>query len=268
MQSKLGRNEPCWCASGKKFKKCHLDREAKEKPTVAESLIALKGANRARDCACPPDMKSDCVGKPIQSHTIAKSLGLNDIAEDGHVFVLQHDFSTLSRTGGKAAFGDKGVNRASVFPGFCTYHDSKLFAPIETRPFSGAPDQCALLSYRALARERFTKMAGIDVNEFIKGADKGRPMEWQLALQHFAAKYGEGLSAALRDLEVAMRSHYEAVVNGDFAAFESAVFEFEQEFPLLCTTGYFPSRLDRKNSSRPRQSETGSGLADRSLFHL
>jgi hypothetical protein len=128
-----------------------------------------------------------------------------------------------------------------VFPGFCTYHDSKLFAPIETRPFSGAPDQCALLSYRALARERFTKMAGIDVNEFIKGADKGRPMEWQLALQQFAAKYGEGLSAALRDLEVAMRSHYEAVVNGDFAAFESAVFEFEQEFPLLCTTGYFPS---------------------------
>jgi preprotein translocase subunit SecA len=22
-QEKIGRNEPCWCGSGKKFKKCH-----------------------------------------------------------------------------------------------------------------------------------------------------------------------------------------------------------------------------------------------------
>jgi preprotein translocase subunit SecA len=22
-QEKLGRNDPCWCGSGKKFKKCH-----------------------------------------------------------------------------------------------------------------------------------------------------------------------------------------------------------------------------------------------------
>ena len=24
---KLGRNEPCWCGSGKKYKKCHLDSD-------------------------------------------------------------------------------------------------------------------------------------------------------------------------------------------------------------------------------------------------
>jgi preprotein translocase subunit SecA len=24
---KVGRNEPCWCGSGKKYKKCHLDLE-------------------------------------------------------------------------------------------------------------------------------------------------------------------------------------------------------------------------------------------------
>ncbi|MET0372072.1 MAG: SEC-C metal-binding domain-containing protein, partial [Sphingobium sp.] len=23
---KLGRNDPCWCKSGKKYKKCHLNR--------------------------------------------------------------------------------------------------------------------------------------------------------------------------------------------------------------------------------------------------
>jgi hypothetical protein len=26
-QSALGRNEPCWCGSGKKYKKCHLEAD-------------------------------------------------------------------------------------------------------------------------------------------------------------------------------------------------------------------------------------------------
>ena len=25
IRSKLGRNDPCWCGSGKKYKLCHLD---------------------------------------------------------------------------------------------------------------------------------------------------------------------------------------------------------------------------------------------------
>ena len=24
MSSKIGRNDPCWCGSGKKYKKCHM----------------------------------------------------------------------------------------------------------------------------------------------------------------------------------------------------------------------------------------------------
>ena len=27
-EPKLGRNDPCWCGSGKKYKKCHLDADA------------------------------------------------------------------------------------------------------------------------------------------------------------------------------------------------------------------------------------------------
>jgi len=28
---KLGRNDPCWCGSGKKYKRCHLDSDARKK---------------------------------------------------------------------------------------------------------------------------------------------------------------------------------------------------------------------------------------------
>jgi uncharacterized protein YecA (UPF0149 family) len=27
---KLGRNDPCWCGSGKKYKHCHLDEDLRE----------------------------------------------------------------------------------------------------------------------------------------------------------------------------------------------------------------------------------------------
>jgi len=37
----LGRNEPCWCGSGKKYKKCHLTRDEREK---AEAAVAARVA--------------------------------------------------------------------------------------------------------------------------------------------------------------------------------------------------------------------------------
>lgn len=27
---KLGRNDPCWCGSGKKYKRCHMDSDARK----------------------------------------------------------------------------------------------------------------------------------------------------------------------------------------------------------------------------------------------
>jgi len=44
----LSRNAPCWCGSGKKFKKCHLGKEQiqsppmQEKPQFSEKLIYIK----------------------------------------------------------------------------------------------------------------------------------------------------------------------------------------------------------------------------------
>ena len=33
---KLGRNDPCWCGSGKKYKTCHM-RSDEESPSVEHS---------------------------------------------------------------------------------------------------------------------------------------------------------------------------------------------------------------------------------------
>lgn len=44
-----------------------------------------------------------------------------------------------------------GKAKASIFTGFCDFHDSKLFSPIENFPFAGTPEQLFLLTYRAFA---------------------------------------------------------------------------------------------------------------------
>ena len=38
----LGRNDPCWCGSGKKYKRCHLKSDEKK-----------KSAQRAATCTAP-----------------------------------------------------------------------------------------------------------------------------------------------------------------------------------------------------------------------
>ena len=35
-ESKPGRNDPCWCGSGKKYKKCHLDEDQEKERSGGE----------------------------------------------------------------------------------------------------------------------------------------------------------------------------------------------------------------------------------------
>ena len=82
---KLGRNKPCWCGSGKKFKKCHLDRDT-QKP-INEGVIhkQINGFYTQKYCSVPNEMKCDCSGRIIKAHSISKSSSLKEIALNGHV---------------------------------------------------------------------------------------------------------------------------------------------------------------------------------------
>ena len=238
---KLGRNQPCWCGSGEKYKKCHLHRDAQPRVEISDALKFSTRSQNSGACNCPDEMKSDCSGKPINSHSISKSLGLSSIAESGHVLALKHDFATLTKNRGRAVLDRLGVNKTSIFPGFCARHDKELFAPIEDVTFSGSAEQCGLLSYRAMARERHTKLSGLRVNDFLKGSDKGRSLPEQMMIQRFLADYGIGLGLANKDIDRALAYHHKALMDGDFGVFESVIFEFSQDFPLLCSTCHMPS---------------------------
>lgn len=55
MNQSIGRNEPCHCGSGKKYKKCHLekdeavDRKAREKAALNAAKVAKKNEEAEKE---------------------------------------------------------------------------------------------------------------------------------------------------------------------------------------------------------------------------
>ncbi|MCG9633118.1 SEC-C metal-binding domain-containing protein [Vibrio sp. Isolate30] len=48
---KLGRNEPCWCGSKKKYKRCHLGRDKQapvDKGTIMKEMNSFNSKKRLR----------------------------------------------------------------------------------------------------------------------------------------------------------------------------------------------------------------------------
>ena len=92
--SKIGRNEPCWCGSGIKYKKCHLNREKQQMVNPWEVEKAMRKSFSTKDCLVPNSCKTECSGGIIQAHTVAKTW-LKKIAKDSHVYGFKTSLQTL-----------------------------------------------------------------------------------------------------------------------------------------------------------------------------
>jgi hypothetical protein len=91
----IGRNDPCWCGSQIKYKRCHLNRE-KQKPL--ERWEASKEFNNKfsrRICSSPNSFHQDCSKKIIKAHTVPKSSSLKAIAKDGHVLGMKMSLENI-----------------------------------------------------------------------------------------------------------------------------------------------------------------------------
>ena len=87
MPSELGRNDPCHCGSGKKYKSCHLDqaaaREARTKATAATAAEAPAEADKPaaaapkhqRPGANQPWKRSGQNARGFQKHSAPRKVG-------------------------------------------------------------------------------------------------------------------------------------------------------------------------------------------------
>ena len=147
-----GRNDPCPCGSGSKYKKCHLRLQSGIEPAAKLQDVPTgqiidawrSGAEGYSVC-----FGGGCSRRGIEAHSIQRARTLARISDsNNHVL----GFDVQLDTAGHQRVRTVGIRRASTFPGFCPEHDKTIFQAIEDQPFRATPEQCFLLAFRALAQ--------------------------------------------------------------------------------------------------------------------
>ena len=138
---KIGRNDPCPCGSGKKYKKCCLSKSKIEflAEAVFDSQKTIKRDGQIKQCLHPN--KDECTDKIVKAHAIQNNRILTKIAENGWVETLNGTSNLIFQSSQK-----QGRKVATTFTGFCSYHDKKLFQDIEDQPFSATQKQIFLFT--------------------------------------------------------------------------------------------------------------------------
>ena len=237
-RKKIGRNEPCWCGSGKKYKFCHLDRENQTPIPVREHFEEIKQNFATKTCLAPSAWLGECKGKIVRAHTVPKSGSLRKIARNGHVysFVPSLEYVEKNHGPGPTLWG---VNKASTFFGFCSHHDNTIFSSLENQAFSGTPEQCFLLGYRALALELYKKCAA-DKTDSLQDADKGKPLIEQIKIQLMYQRYKMGIEEALKDLNHLKSISDKMLVKREFDKIRAYIIELENPPPVMGSGGFDP----------------------------
>lgn len=233
------RNSPCWCGSGRKFKKCHLERSEQKRENPWDAVAANKKAFSVRFCSARNVGLGPCEGNIIRAHTVSRGPNLNRIAVDGHVLGFAFDIHRR-RNSSRLRIKEVGVNQASVFYGFCSLHDRELFSCIENENFAATPLQCLTVAYRTVSRELYGKDAASHIGTSLRGADKGRPLSEQLNFQARLKEIGQGNDAARRDFKATFDRLTSALVNNQVGIIGSLIIEFDGQLPFMFAGAWSP----------------------------
>jgi hypothetical protein len=146
----------CLCGSGRRFADCH---RLPDHAVALEDYEIYKGlAYNVKKRTCHFSDKT-CSKNKIKSHSIPR-VSLKSIAVEGHVSRLSfpRNRNTLDTLREELTIpSDIEVNRAGIYGGFCSRHDNDLFKPIVSEVVKPTQEQAALLLYRALTWELYTK---------------------------------------------------------------------------------------------------------------
>ena len=240
MNRKIGRNELCWCGSGKKYKHCHLGRGNESPPKISDVMREQNKAFNKEMCLCPEEWKSNCNGSIVRAHTVSRKM-LEKISVDGHVYGLKKHFGALVSDRGKLKFKKIGINKASVFTGFCGKHDSEVFNSIENERFEVNIKNAFLLAYRAFCYECFTKEAALATIPFAIQLDKGRTIIEQAFHQSMVHKLKTGFETAIRDQKVIKKQYDKMLISENFEKIKYYIVELDTLPSLMCSGCINPS---------------------------
>lgn len=220
----------CWCKSGRKHENCHLGRSDLRKINRSEERNNITRIfNNKKYCSAIFD-KDNCVLPIKGAHTIQRGRVLSSITKDGHVGTFyrnEHGFEDPS-------FIKTGMRRnASVFYGFCNFHDTELFKEIEQNEFTRSAENCWASSYRAVCHEHFQKNAAMEAALWQSdNLDKGYTLTEQVLLQKKLQFHRRDILKGFKDVSKIKKQYELAKTKNDFGLISSYVITLDNPLCL------------------------------------
>ncbi|WP_319759553.1 SEC-C domain-containing protein [Maridesulfovibrio sp.] len=241
MAKKIGRNEPCWCGSGKKYKKCHLDRDKREKIKPHDANKNFMNKFNRKICM-HPDAPKGCSKKIINSHTISKC-HLSTISRNGKIYFYNRtNIFEMEKNKGIIKPTLVGTSQASVFFGFCSTHDKELFSPIENQQFQPIIEHAIIAGFRAFCIQLYGKENTVNLFDELE-LDRGRTKREQLAMQEIIQAHKIAAQQDVDQLQEDKTLFHSAITSQKTDDFSYFCIEFKQA-PKLMVTGYFTIGTD------------------------
>ena len=240
MKRRLGRNDPCWCGSGKKFKKCHLNREiADPLPPEAVGTAAIRAWSH-KLCLHPLAAPGVC-DKIVSAHTVQRSGVLGRIVDrTNHVLTF---YPPAFEQPVEPEPRRIGWRDASTFTGFCAAHDSKTFKPLEQNAFAGTNEQSFLIGYRALCHEIYQKSGALRAVPVMRElADRGLPVEAQKLIQRQYSAVNAGARKGLAVVEALKSRMDKQLLTADYSEWSRLIVRFEGDLCVASTGAVSPNR--------------------------
>ncbi|WP_050378726.1 hypothetical protein [Chryseobacterium sp. Hurlbut01] len=109
----------------------------------------------------------DCDQEAIKfSHVLQKNGILRNISQDNHLYQFHISSFFNTEKNGKFLMKKIGINEVFTFPGFCKYHDNKIFSPIESSKIDFENRSTNILfAYRAICQEIYRKNVAKNIYE-------------------------------------------------------------------------------------------------------
>lgn len=233
------RNDPCWCGSGRKYKKCHLDRDGQVPPTFEEVQEGIRRSYSWKTCL-HPDAPRGC-GAVIRAHTIQRSGVLDRIARNGHVYTLR------AKNGGPPVYTVTvrevlvGIKEASTFPGFCSRHDDELFSAIEKQGFEVSEESALLLGFRSLCYGYHQTTAGLRALDYFGRLDQGAAPNVQTEWQSFLRQKRQALRLSIEIAEAQRTEIGDRMHRRDFRGVHYYALVFSERTTLAAAFGWHPT---------------------------
>lgn len=232
----------CWCGSGKKYKWCHHRREERPKVDIFTVDAQLRSLAEKGYCSHPTASPSTCT-KISKAHTVQRRGGLAAIAEDGHVLTVKPTMKGMIDNEGAPGPRRVGVGQASVFPGFCSAHDTQLFKTVEGKDVDFTAATAFLLGFRAIAYERYSKGMQLESLAIQRQMDCGQSFFHQRLIQQHIYAHEWGVRRGLRDAERWKADNDAALTSGDTSGLSFVAIRFDRTLPVV-GCGAFHAEFD------------------------